>query len=142
MGNFIAISLPDISDASLPLAYPSRNKNLPDSGIVLATDVGGTKTNLALFQIQKGKLVSIKNQHYPTTDHDSFVKAIRKFVGDKMSSIDCACLGVAGVVDDDKVRGVNFAWEIDAKKIRIDIEYQACTAYQRPANQCLRAVRT
>lgn len=121
MENFKSISLPDISDAILPMAYPSRKNKLPDSGMVLAADVGGTKTNVALFEIQKGKLVSIKNKRYPTTDHDSFVKAILHFHEDKSSPIDCACLGVAGTVDGDKVRGVNFAWEIDAKKLESDL---------------------
>jgi len=121
MKNFQEIVLPDISDVVLPMAYPSGNKKLPFSGIVLAADVGGTKTELALFQIKKGKLAAIKNQRYSTTDHHSFVKAIRNFHDDQSSVIDCACLGVAGTVDGDKVRGVNFAWEIDAKKLESDL---------------------
>ncbi|KIA86027.1 glucokinase [Kaistella jeonii] len=121
MEKFKSISLPDISEAKLPMAYPSQKNKLPNAGIVLAADVGGTKTELALFQIQKGKLVSIKNQRYPTSDHNSFVKAIRHFHEDKSSTINCACLGVAGTVDGDKVRGVNFAWEIDAKKLELDL---------------------
>ncbi|WP_379964436.1 glucokinase [Epilithonimonas sp. UC225_85] len=83
--------------------------------------MGGTKTELALFHIKKGKLFAIKNQRYATTDHDSFVEAIRHFHDDKSSLIDCACLGVAGTVEGDIVRGVNFAWEIDAKKLESDL---------------------
>lgn len=114
--------LPVKSKVNLPMSYPSGKIKLPSSGTVLAADVGGTKTNLALFQIEKGKLVSLKNQRYPTSDHQSFVKAIRQFHDDKVSQIDCACLGVAGTVDGDKVRGVNFAWEIDAKKLEKDLK--------------------
>ncbi|MDH6254161.1 glucokinase [Chryseobacterium sp. H1D6B] len=125
MKNFQEISLPDISDTALSMAYPSGQKKLPDSGIVLAADVGGTKTELALFQIKKKKLVSIKSERYATTDHNSFVKAIRHFHEDKTSVIDCACLGVAGTVDGDKVRGVNFAWEIDAKKLEADLDIKS-----------------
>ncbi len=121
MEKFKAISLPDISAATMPMAYPSRKNNLPKSGIVLAGDLGGTKTELALFEIKNGKLVSIKHQRFATSDHDTFVKAIHEFHGDEISKIDAACLGVAGVVDGDKVRGVNFAWEIDAKKLESDL---------------------
>ncbi|WP_300687296.1 glucokinase [Chryseobacterium sp.] len=121
MNNFQDTSLPDISDAGLPMAYPSGQKKLPGSGIVLAADVGGTKTEFALFQVKGGKLIPIKNQRYATTDHQSFVEAIRHFHDDKSSVIDCACLGVAGTVDGDKVRGVNFAWEIDAQKLESDL---------------------
>lgn len=121
MKNLQAITLPALSETDLPMAYPSEGKQLPESGIVLAADVGGTKTELALFQIKNRKLVSIKNERYATTDHNSFVKAIQHFHGDETSAIDCACLGVAGAVDGDKVRGVNFAWEIDAKKLEADL---------------------
>lgn len=121
MENFKAIYLPDISAATISMVYPSRKTNLPASGIVLAGDLGGTKTDLALFEIKKGKLVSLKSQRFATSDHDSFVKAIHEFQGDEISKIDCACLGVAGVVDGDKVRGVNFAWEIDANKLESDL---------------------
>ena len=82
--------LPVKSKVNLPMSYPSGKIKLPSSGTVLAADVGGTKTNLALFQIEKGKLVSLKNQRYPTSDHQSFVKAIRQFHDDKVSQIDCA----------------------------------------------------
>lgn len=121
MENSDLISLPNISDAKLPMAYPSGKKKLPPSGVVLAADVGGTKTNLALFEIKDGKLISSKRASYPTTNHPSFIKAISTFHGDSSSTIDCACLGVAGVVDDDKVRGVNFAWEIDAEKLESEL---------------------
>lgn len=121
METFKVISLPDISKTNLPMAYPFRKNRLPSYGTVLAADVGGTKTDLALFQIQKGHLVSIKNQRYPTTDHDSFVRAIGDFQGDVLPIINCACLGVAGTVEGDKVRGVNFAWEINAKKLERDL---------------------
>lgn len=121
MEKFCTISLPDISEARLPMAYPSKKNILPSSGLVLAADVGGTKTDFALFQIENGKLISLKNQRFPTSDHASFVKAMRTFHDDKSLTIDCACLGVAGPVDGDKVRGVNFAWEIDAKKLEKDL---------------------
>ena len=121
MENSKTISLPDISEAKLPMAYTSTKNKLPISGTILAADVGGTKTELALFKIQKGQLISIKNQRYPTSDHDSFVEAIHDFQLDHFSTIDCACLGVAGPVDGDKVRGVNFAWEISAKQLEKDL---------------------
>lgn len=103
------------------MAYPSKRNHLPDSGVVLAADVGGTKTDLALFKIENGKLISIKSQRYGTSDHMSFVESIRNFRGDDTFVIDSACLGVAGVVDGDKVRGVNFAWEIDAKQLEAEL---------------------
>ncbi len=122
MKKFTPITLPNISKARLPMAYPSKKTRLPKSGVVLAADIGGTKTDFALFQIQKGKLVSLKGQRFPTTDHQSFVEALHQFHTDKSLKIDTACLGVAGPVDGDKVRGVNFAWEIDANKLEKELD--------------------
>ena len=125
MDTFKSISLPNIPNANLSMTFPSGENKLPKSGIVLAADVGGTKTELALFQIVDGKLVSLKNQRYPTSDHQSFVKAIHEFHDDKSLKINCACLGVAGTVDGDKVSGTNFVWEIDAKKLEKDLNIKS-----------------
>ncbi|SFI15005.1 glucokinase [Halpernia frigidisoli] len=122
MKTFKSISLPDISDTTLPMSFPSGKNKLPRAGVVLAADIGGTKTELALFQIKNGKLISLKSQRYPTKDHESFVKAIQEFHDDKSLKINCACLGVAGTVEGDKVSGTNFAWEIDAKKLQKDLK--------------------
>ena len=121
MEKFKAISLPDISAAKIPMAYPSLKNKLPTSGIFLAGDLGGTKTDLALFEIQQGNLVAFKNQRFETTDHESFINAIRTFHGDEISTINGACLGVAGVVVDNKVKGVNFGWEINGSKLESDL---------------------
>lgn len=122
MESFESITLPDLANVNLPMAFSSEKNKLPNSGIILAADVGGTKTELALFEIKNGKLISYKNQRYKTSSHQSFVKAIHEFHDDKSLKINCACLGVAGSVDGDKVSGTNFAWEIDAKKLEKDLK--------------------
>lgn len=108
--------MPNTSNTKLPMAYPSGKRELPNSGIILAADVGGTKTNLALFEIKNGKMTFLKKEEYLTTDHNSFLKSIRNF-HHNIDTIDSACFGVAGVINNNKVKGVNFAWEIDAKKL-------------------------
>lgn len=119
------ISLPDVSETNLLMGYPSGNTKLPTSGLVLAADVGGTKTDLAVFKIENSRLVLVKTQRYPTTSQVSFVSAIREFIKGEALAIDCACFGVAGVVEDNKVKGVNFAWEIDAKKLEKELNVKS-----------------
>jgi len=120
MENLKVLSLSNISNTKLRMAYPSGKKELPHSGIILAADVGGTKTNLALFEIKNGNMISLKEEEYLTIDHDSFVKSIRNF-HHNIETIDSACFGVAGVVKKNKVTGTNFAWEIDAKTLESDL---------------------
>lgn len=113
--------LPELPNPKIPMAFPSGRNKIPQKGTILAADIGGTKTELALCSIVDGRICIIKNDHYPTTDHDSFIGAISDFVSTESVDIDCACLGVAGPVDGDKVHGINFAWEIDAKIIAKEI---------------------
>lgn len=40
------------------MAYPSGKMHLPAKGIVIAADVGGTKTNMSLYCINNGNLTA------------------------------------------------------------------------------------
>ncbi len=99
------------------MAYPSGKTHLPVKGIVIAADVGGTKTNLSLYSIKNGNLTALKEQTYTTTDYGSFMDMATVFRGKRGFQIDSICLGVAGPVIDGKVHGTNFPWEIDSGKI-------------------------
>ncbi len=119
------ISLPDISKTKLPMAYPSGKKQLPKSAVVLAADVGGTKTNLALFEVKNARLIALKRDQYPTKDHASFLTAVRSFHDLDDEPIHGACLGVAGAVTDNKALGTNFAWEIDGERLEKELNIKS-----------------
>ncbi|NNJ89708.1 MAG: glucokinase, partial [Eudoraea sp.] len=53
-----------------------------------------------------------------TRDHKSFVALAQSFLGKKSSHIDGVCLGVAGPVNQGKVQGTNFPWEITIEGIQ------------------------
>jgi len=80
--------------------------------------VGATKCNLALFR-QSGKDLSvIKESKYFTKDYSDPVTMISRFPGasklpDNMS------FGVAGPVQNGKVKITNLSWKIDSKEISI-----------------------
>ncbi len=111
-------SLPLLHESLIPLAFLERKINLGTRAIILAGDVGGTKSSLVLFQISNGQLSILKEGIYPTRDHKSFVALAGSFLGKKSSPIDGVCLGVAGPVNQGKVQGTNFPWEITVDKIR------------------------
>ncbi len=100
----------------MPMAYPSGKSKITRKGNILAGDVGGTKTNLALFQIQKGQLLEVKQETYSTTDFNSFTDMTREFNENDLA-LDALCLGVAGPITQGKVHGTNFPWEIDKQDI-------------------------
>tara|TARA_R110000868_G_scaffold93190_2_gene258092 strand:+ start:2785 stop:3861 length:1077 start_codon:yes stop_codon:yes gene_type:complete len=109
-------SLPAIHEGEIPLAF-LNTKVSHDKGVILAADVGGTKTNLALFQIEAGNLAPLKDKSYPTKKYRSFLEMVREFHTDELPRIDGICLGVAGPVTQGKVLGTNFPWAIDSEQI-------------------------
>lgn len=66
---------------------------------VLAADIGGTNTRLAIAEIaQHQRRVLVENE-YSSADYSCFVDVLSRFLNDHNNlSIDAACLAVAGPV--------------------------------------------
>ncbi|MBT8293672.1 MAG: glucokinase [Eudoraea sp.] len=110
-------SLTQIQNSQIPLAFPGNKKTAKSSTAILAGDIGATKTNLALFEFNKGGLSLKKEQSYHTKDFNTFIEMVHAFNKGKLAKIDGICLGVAGPITKGKVKGTNFPWEIDSEKI-------------------------
>ncbi len=89
-------------------------------GIILAGDIGGTKTNLSLFKLKGGKLFLMLEKTLTTRNFPSFEAILNSFIKEEkeLAEIDCICLGVAGPVIEGKVSGTNFPWELSEEEIR------------------------
>ena len=120
------IKLPKFKDSSLPMAF-INTKEIPKKGTVLAADVGGTKTNFALYEVQDGRLETLKENTYATKDHESFMEAMEHFEDIKGHRINAICLGVAGPILHNKVKGTNFPWLIDGNKISEELDVKRVT---------------
>jgi glucokinase len=82
--------------------------------IVLAGDVGGTKTNLALYEKRGSGLIPVRETSLPSRQFDSLEAAIARFLeSGPRQSIDAACLGVAGPVVEGRCVATNLPWIID-----------------------------
>lgn len=114
-------SLAIIHKDQIPLAL-LKNKKPNDKAIIMAADVGGTKTNLALFQIKNGALALLKEKSYRTKMYKSFIEMVHDFHDGDLPSIDGTCLGVAGPVNQGRVQGTNFPWEIDREEIHRELQ--------------------
>jgi len=88
----------------------------------LAGDIGGTKTNLAIYTYEGGtdRLVAKKVAAFPSRDHGTLGEIIRKFLGDD-HSIQQACFGVAGPVKGGKVQVTNLPWIVDAAALQAEL---------------------
>jgi len=82
--------------------------------VILAGDVGGTKTALALFEVQRRALAVVREEALPSQGFAALADAIRQFLSDGPSTpIDAACVGVAGPVIDGRCTATNLPWVVD-----------------------------
>jgi glucokinase len=87
--------------------------------MILAGDVGGTKTLLALFEPAERRPTPVALHTYVTNDHESFTDILNAFARDvpRPFTVTAAAVGVAGPVIARRARLTNIAWDIAADEI-------------------------
>jgi len=87
--------------------------------IVLAGDIGGTKTNLALYEIAgDGPMTTRREASFPSQEYDSLEDVVRAFLQDDRPTIAAAAFGIAGPVDGETVTTTNLPWRVEARTLR------------------------
>ncbi len=81
---------------------------------MLAGDIGGTKTNLALFSVHGEKLRSESFRSFLSKRYSGLEPVLQEFLAVDKHSIDSACFGIAGPVVDGKVKTPNLPWMVDS----------------------------
>jgi glucokinase len=81
--------------------------------VILAGDIGGTKTNMGLFDVQQDKLVLVANKRYPSREHKGLEEIVADFVSVTKPKLTAAGFGIAGPVVDNRVKAGNLPWIID-----------------------------
>jgi glucokinase len=91
----------------------------------LAGDIGGTKTNLAVYAYEDHeRLVAKKTASYPSKDHATLAEIVRHFLADGFSEIRQACFGVAGPVKSGVVQVTNLPWIVDAAALQAELNFK------------------
>lgn len=90
---------------------------MAQSDLILAGDIGGTKTHLALFSVLGDKLQSRLHKTFPSQEYSGLEPLLREFLDSAGDAVERACFGVAGPVVDGKVKPPNLAWTIDPEPI-------------------------
>jgi len=81
--------------------------------MILAGDIGGTKTNLALYDVQGGKLVRTTEKRYGSGEHAGLEEIVADFAKFTGASITGAAFGIAGPVVNNRVHATNIPWIVD-----------------------------
>lgn len=85
--------------------------------IILAGDIGGTKTNLAIFTVVGGSLTIVRNERYPSSSYPGLNAILREFLVGETRPILAACFGVPGPVKHGRAKPTNLTWGVDAAEI-------------------------
>ena len=88
--------------------------------MILAGDIGGTKTQLGLFDSVPARPKSIAVRTFSTLDFPDLPSMIASFLeGDdtRRASISTACFGVAGPVIGESAELTNVPWKVDARQV-------------------------
>ncbi|MGZ8541945.1 MAG: glucokinase [Chitinophagaceae bacterium] len=92
------------------------SKNKSGSNVVLAGDVGATKTHLSLIKFDGENYAILKEQKYKSSDYQNIIDLVDSFFKDIILP-DSICLGVAGPVLDGHVKLSNINWEINKDEL-------------------------
>lgn len=85
---------------------------------VLAGDIGGTKTLLAILERQPdGSFRALQRERFESGKHVGLAPIVREFLARTDVPIERAGFGVAGPVVGGRVRVTNLPWEIDAAQL-------------------------
>jgi len=88
--------------------------------MLLAGDIGGTKTLLGLFEAQTPRPRPIAVRAFGTVDYHDLLTIIAEFLEDdavKGAEIATACFGVAGPVINEAAELTNVPWKVDARSV-------------------------
>jgi glucokinase len=83
--------------------------------MILAGDIGGTKTILAFFQVEGGRLRTIVEATFHSREHVNLYEIVSKFVSAHNLPFTHACFGIAGPVKQGRCETTNLPWVVDAK---------------------------
>ena len=85
--------------------------------MILAGDVGGTKTNLALYRREGSGLARERMATYPSREYPGLEAILGDFLA-KAPAIERACIGVAGPVVSGQCRLTNLDWVVEEASLR------------------------
>jgi len=93
--------------------------------MLLAGDIGGTKTALAVFSEEKGPHTALAEAEVHSMDYPSLEAIAKDFLAKTGLKVDRACFGVAGPVIAGRAKITNLPWIVDQTAIEKELRLEA-----------------
>src|SRR5208282_3905923 len=81
--------------------------------MLIAGDIGGTKTDLAIFSSAAGPHAPLAEARVHSADYPSLQAMVKEFLAKAQKPVDRACFAVAGPVIGGRVKTTNLPWVIE-----------------------------
>lgn len=90
--------------------------------MILAGEIGATRTRLAAFQAEGNKLELLVEKTYASQHYSGLLEIISSFVNAEGIPVHNACFGVAGPVRAGKSKISNLPWTIDSRELSLQLK--------------------
>lgn len=108
---------------SIPLYLPNQYDQAFHNSLILAGDIGGTKSNLAIFKTEAHTLKLLTQTSYHSNEFHSAAAVIQRFKEELNIPVpEYIALGVAGPVLNNEVYLTNLDWTIKAGEIQQEMQ--------------------
>lgn len=107
----------------LPIVFPEK-RQVQEGTILLAVDIGGTKTDLALYTIQNQAFKLLQEQVYESQHWQSFAAIAKDFFRQTAIVPHRVSIAAAGPVRNGKVKLTNLNWVLDVVQLRNELEVE------------------
>src|SRR5271165_5170524 len=85
--------------------------------MILAGDIGGTKSHLALFSESADGLEFVREELFHSSQFHSVEELLNGFLGSP-TPLNAVALGIPGPVVDGRARATNLPWSVDTRNLR------------------------
>lgn len=85
--------------------------------MILAGDIGGTSTRLALFEAPERGLRAVAVERYQSKSYPGLSEILRAFTDAHPHPVTAACFGIAGPIREGRVETPNLPWLIEGKTL-------------------------
>jgi glucokinase len=89
--------------------------------MILAGDIGGTNSRLALFELNGDSLNLVVEKTFPSRQYSHLEAIVREFRSAHPQNITHACFGVAGPVKHGRCEATNLPWVVDAQVLASEL---------------------
>src|SRR5215467_12292499 len=93
--------------------------------MLIAGDIGGTKTDLAIYSRESGPHTPLAQTEVHSADYPSLQAMVKEFLAQRKTSVDVASFDVAGPVINGRVKTTNLPWTLDEGTLANDLDLKA-----------------